>query len=131
MNPGHCMRAIKDTYTAIGHFPSLFKTRGRGANIARAVDDVSLTIDRGDIFGIIGYSGAGKSTLVRLINALERPTSGTVTVLGTDITSLSETKLRPIRQKIGMIFQQFNLLDRKSTRLNSSHIQKSRMPSSA
>ena len=100
---------MSDPIITFDHVVKEFKTRGRGANIARAVDDVSLTIDRGDIFGIIGYSGAGKSTLVRLINALERPTSGTVTVLGTDITSLSETKLRPIRQKIGMIFQQFNL----------------------
>ena len=91
---------MSDPIITFDHVVKEFKTRGRGANIARAVDDVSLTIDRGDIFGIIGYSGAGKSTLVRLINALERPTSGTVTVLGTDITSLSETKLRPIRQKI-------------------------------
>ena len=90
---------MSDPIITFDHVVKEFKTRGRGANIARAVDDVSLTIDRGDIFGIIGYSGAGKSTLVRLINALERPTSGTVTVLGTDITSLSETKLRPIRQK--------------------------------
>ena len=60
---------------------------------------MSLTINEGDIFGIIGYSGAGKSTLVRLINALEKPTSGTVTVLGTEVSSLSESKLRPIRQK--------------------------------
>lgn len=95
---------MSDPIITFDHVVKEFKTRGRGANIARAVDDVSLTIDRGDIFGIIGYSGAGKSTLVRLINALERPTSGAVTVLGTDITSLSETKLRPIRQKIGMIF---------------------------
>ena len=101
---------MSDPIITFDHVVKEFKTRGRGANIARAVDDVSLTIDRGDIFGIIGYSGAGKSTLVRLINALERPTSGTVTVLGTDITSLSETKLRPIRQKIGMIFQHFNLM---------------------
>ena len=109
---------MSDPIITFDHVVKEFKTRGRGANIARAVDDVSLTIDRGDIFGIIGYSGAGKSTLVRLINALERPTSGTVTVLGTNITSLSETKLRPIRQKIGMIFQQFNLFPHLSVRDN-------------
>ena len=112
---------MSDPIITFDHVVKEFKTRGRGANIARAVDDVSLTIDRGDIFGIIGYSGAGKSTLVRLINALERPTSGTVTVLGTDITSLSETKLRPIRQKIGMIFQQFNLVSTKTVAQNIAY----------
>ena len=112
---------MSDPIITFDHVVKEFKTRGRGANIARAVDDVSLAIDRGDIFGIIGYSGAGKSTLVRLINALERPTSGTVTVLGTDITSLSETKLRPIRQKIGMIFQQFNLFSTKTVAQNIAY----------
>lgn len=112
---------MSDPIITFDHVVKEFKTRGRGANIARAVDDVSLTIDRGDIFGIIGYSGAGKSTLVRLINALERPTSGAVTVLGTDITSLSETKLRPIRQKIGMIFQQFNLFSTKTVAQNIAY----------
>ena len=112
---------MSDPIITFDHVVKEFKTRGRGANIARAVDDVSLTIDRGDIFGIIGYSGAGKSTLVRLINALERPTSGTVTVLGADITSLSETKLRPIRQKIGMIFQQFNLFSTKTVAQNIAY----------
>ena len=101
---------MSDPIITFDHVVKEFKVRGRKAGVARAVDDVSLTINRGDIFGIIGYSGAGKSTLIRLINALERPTSGTVTVLGTDITGLSESKLRPIRQKIGMIFQQFNLM---------------------
>lgn len=79
-----------------------------------AVDDVSFSVKRGEIFGVIGYSGAGKSTLVRLINELERPTGGTVTVLGQDVTKLSESKMRPIRQKIGMVFQQFNLFASKT-----------------
>ena len=74
-----------------------------------AVNDVSLTINNGDIFGIIGFSGAGKSTLVRCINLLERPTSGTVEVDGKDLTKLSEKELRESRKKIGMIFQHFNL----------------------
>ena len=74
-----------------------------------AVNDVSLTINDGDIFGIIGFSGAGKSTLVRCINLLERPTSGTVEVDGKDLTKLSEIELRESRKKIGMIFQHFNL----------------------
>ncbi|GMA31067.1 methionine ABC transporter ATP-binding protein [Litorihabitans aurantiacus] len=75
-----------------------------------AVDAVDLDVHEGEIFGVIGYSGAGKSTLVRLINALERATSGTVTVAGTELTRLSERRLRPVRAGIGMIFQQFNLL---------------------
>ncbi|RSX55795.1 methionine ABC transporter ATP-binding protein [Bifidobacterium dolichotidis] len=87
----------------------------------RAVDDVSLEIQEGDIFGIIGYSGAGKSTLVRMINALERPTSGTVTVMGTPVSELSESKLRPIRQKIGMIFQSFNLFSTKTVAQNVAY----------
>lgn len=74
-----------------------------------AVNDVSFTINDGDIFGIIGFSGAGKSTLVRCINLLERPTSGTVEVDGKDLTKLSEKELRESRKKIGMIFQHFNL----------------------
>ena len=109
------------------HVVKEFKQRGgnaasgRGATVARAVDDVSLTINEGDIFGIIGYSGAGKSTLVRLINALEKPTSGTVTVLDTEVSALSEAKLRPIRQKIGMIFQQFNLFSTKTVAQNIAY----------
>lgn len=87
---------------------------GRGKKQTKAVDDVTLSIDEGDIYGIIGYSGAGKSTLVRMINALENPTSGTVTVMGQQVSGMSESKLRAVRQKIGMIFQQFNLLESKT-----------------
>ena len=75
-----------------------------------AVREVSLNIEQGEIFGIIGFSGAGKSTLVRCINLLERPTEGTVTIDGTDLTKLDEKRLREVRRKIGMIFQHFNLL---------------------
>ena len=63
---------------------------GRGKKQTKAVDDVTLSIDEGDIYGIIGYSGAGKSTLVRMINALENPTSGTVTVMGQQVSGMSE-----------------------------------------
>lgn len=76
----------------------------------KAVDNVDLTIDNGDIFGIIGYSGAGKSTLVRMLNGLEKPTSGNIVIGGSDIASLKGKALRHKRQKIGMIFQHFNLL---------------------
>ena len=75
-----------------------------------AVNDVSLEIESGDIFGIIGFSGAGKSTLVRCINLLERPSAGSVEIDGTDITKLSARELRLQRRKIGMIFQHFNLM---------------------
>jgi D-methionine transport system ATP-binding protein len=75
-----------------------------------AVKDVNLTINQSEIFGVIGYSGAGKSTLVRCINLLERPTKGQVLIDGVDLLKLDERELRLQRQKIGMIFQQFNLL---------------------
>ncbi len=82
---------------------------GRDGDV-RAVDDVTLDIAAGEIFGVIGYSGAGKSTLVRLVNALETASSGSVVVGGRDITALPESELRRVRLGIGMIFQQFNLL---------------------
>lgn len=75
-----------------------------------AVDNVDLTINEGDIYGVIGFSGAGKSTLIRMFNGLEKPTSGDVIVGGDNISSLSDKDLRKKRQKIGMIFQHFNLL---------------------
>lgn len=81
-----------------------------GANAVTALDDVSLSIESGEIFGIIGLSGAGKSTLVRCMNLLERPTSGRVLVNGAELTALPERELRKARQSIGMIFQGFNLL---------------------
>jgi D-methionine transport system ATP-binding protein len=76
----------------------------------QAVRDVSLEVGQGDIFGLIGKSGAGKSTLLRLINLLERPDAGAITVDGRELTSLSKRDLRDARANIGMIFQQFNLL---------------------
>ena len=76
----------------------------------KALENVNLTINQGDIFGIIGMSGAGKSTLVRCINYLEKPTGGRVVIDGVDLAGLSEKELRKVRQSMGMIFQQFNLL---------------------
>ena len=75
-----------------------------------ALNDVSLKIDDGEIYGIIGMSGAGKSTLVRCINMLERPTQGSVIIDGVDVGSLSDSQLRNERRQITMIFQGFNLL---------------------
>jgi len=89
------------------HLCKSFPTAG-GA--LKALDDVNLTIDDGDVYGIVGMSGAGKSTLVRCINLLERPTSGAVVIDGEDMTRLSPRALREKRRSISMIFQQFNLL---------------------
>ena len=75
-----------------------------------AVKDVSLEIQDGEIFGIIGFSGAGKSTLVRCINLLEKPESGSVIFEGKDLLKLSDKELRAQRQQMGMIFQHFNLM---------------------
>lgn len=75
-----------------------------------AVKDVNLSVNKGEIFGIIGYSGAGKSTLIRLLNGLEKPTTGTVLVNGQEFSSIKGKKLRDARQKVSMIFQHFNLL---------------------
>ncbi|MDK4594837.1 methionine ABC transporter ATP-binding protein [Kingella kingae] len=83
-----------------------------------AVEPTSLTIEQGEIFGLMGYSGAGKSTLLRLINLLERPDSGKVLVNEQDLTSLNEAQLRQARQQIGMIFQQFNLLSNRTVAEN-------------
>ena len=80
----------------------------------QAVQDVSLTIDKGDIYGIVGYSGAGKSTLVRVINLLQRPTAGTVIINKENILTFSKKELRQQRKKIGMIFQHFNLMSAKT-----------------
>lgn len=94
---------------ALQHVSKVFAGSDKTKQV-HAVDDVSLTIQDGDIFGIIGFSGAGKSTLVRCINLLERPTSGSVEVDGRDLTKLSAKELRQARKKIGMIFQHFNLM---------------------
>ena len=97
------------------------KQFGSGALQIHAVNDVSLNIDSGDIFGIIGFSGAGKSTLVRCINLLERPDSGRVLIDGTELTALSEKELRGARKKIGMIFQHFNLMPSRTVAENVAY----------
>ena len=92
----------------------LRKTFGQGEAAVTALDGIDLSIEKGEIFGIIGLSGAGKSTLVRCMNLLEKPTEGTVRVDGQDITALSPKELRKARQSITMIFQGFNLLMQRS-----------------
>ena len=83
-----------------------------------ACQDVNLTIQTGEIFGVIGYSGAGKSTLVRIINQLEKQTSGEVIIDGEDISLLNPKDLRKKRTKMGMIFQHFNLLWSRTVQKN-------------
>lgn len=83
-----------------------------------AVDDATLSIEQGEIFGLIGFSGAGKSTLLRLINLLERPDQGRVLIDGQNLTELSARELRRARQNIGMVFQQFNLLANRTVAEN-------------
>ncbi len=83
-----------------------------------ALDDINLTVQDGEIFGIIGLSGAGKSTLVRCMNLLERPTHGEVLVDGQDLMNLSPAGLREVRRNIGMIFQSYNLLEQRTVLRN-------------
>lgn len=83
-------------------------------HVIHAVRDVSIKVEQGDIFGIVGYSGAGKSTLVRTINLLQRPTNGSVRVSGQELLDLKAKELRQARKKIGMIFQHFNLMNART-----------------
>ena len=86
------------------------KTFGKGDKSVHALHPTDLTIQQDEVVGLLGFSGAGKSTLLRLINRLESPSGGRILVEGQDVTRLSESNLRQVRQRIGMIFQQFNLL---------------------
>ena len=95
-------------------FENVSKLYERNGVTTQALQDINLTIQKGDIYGIIGYSGAGKSTLVRLINFLEKPTQGNVIIQNQSLNQLSNSQLRQVRRKIGMIFQHFNLLESKT-----------------
>ena len=83
----------------------LSKVYGRGEALVTAVDDVSLTVESGSIFGILGRSGAGKTTLMRCLTALEQPTSGRLEVAGVELSGITPAKLRAARHRMGMIFQ--------------------------
>lgn len=93
---------------------NLSKVYSKGRDGVKALENINLSIEKGQIYGIIGMSGAGKSTLVRCLNLLERPTSGTVEIEGKNLCSMSEKELREERREIGMIFQHFNLLSQKN-----------------
>ena len=97
---------------------NLCKTYPSAVGDVEALRDINITIEDGEIFGIIGLSGAGKSTLVRCINLLERPTSGSVIIDGQDITTLPRPELLKMRRSISMIFQGFNLLEQRSVLRN-------------
>ena len=88
-----------------------FKSKGV---TTQALQHVSLTIEDGDMFGVIGFSGAGKSTLLRMVNGLEMPTEGHVEINGQDLSKVSHNEMRKLRKSIGMVFQQFNLLDSRT-----------------
>ena len=87
--------------------------KGKKSSVT-AIENINLSINSGDIYGIIGLSGAGKSTLIRCINFLEKPTEGKVLFKGIDLASLSNKELLKVRQNIGMIFQNFNLLEQRT-----------------
>lgn len=97
---------------------NISKVFDNGKLALTAVDNVNLTIEQGQIYGIIGYSGAGKSTLIRLLNGLEKPSAGSVTINGQDISAAKGEALRQARLKISMVFQHFNLLWSRTVKEN-------------
>lgn len=99
-------------------FQGLKKIYESGGQQVAALNGIDLKINKGEIFGVIGFSGAGKSSLIRCVNLLERPTSGKVIVAGHELTSLSVKEVREIKKNIGMVFQHFNLLNSKTVFAN-------------
>lgn len=99
-------------------FKNISKTFVSEDGPVRAIQDISMTIHKNEIFGIIGESGAGKSTLLRFVNALERPDEGIVKVNGINVQRMPKKELRNFKKKIGMIFQQYNLLGNKTVKEN-------------
>ncbi len=114
---GPTVRQDTETVSPMVSFENVtksFNSRETGKRAFKALDDVSYSVPRGAITGIIGRSGAGKSTLVRLVNGLEKPSAGRVIVDGTEVSALDEVALRSVRRSIGMIFQHFNLLSSRT-----------------
>lgn len=102
-------------------FTNISKTFYVHKRKVEAVKNVSFTVEEGEIFGIIGFSGAGKSTLLRLVNMLERPSEGTITIQGVNVNTLSPKNLRTRRRNIGMIFQNFNLFQSRTVAGNIAY----------
>ena len=96
------------------HIENVSKTFSGKFGKVEALKNVSVHVERGDIYGIIGFSGAGKSTLIRMVNGLETADSGSVTVFGKELGGIGKSELRQLRRRIGMVFQQFNLLESKT-----------------
>ncbi|HNP57576.1 MAG TPA: methionine ABC transporter ATP-binding protein [Gordonia sp. (in: high G+C Gram-positive bacteria)] len=109
--------ATTEPIIELRHVTKSYPVKG-SKEVFDALSDINLTIDRGEIFAIIGGSGAGKSTAVRLINALERPTSGQVFVEGVDLGTLRGKAIRSLRTRVSMVFQQFNLLNSRTVYAN-------------
>ena len=105
---------MSSTNETVVRFINITKDFTQGKNVSRALNHVSFEVNKGDICGLIGFSGAGKSTLLRMVNELETPTEGAVEVLGHSLKNTKGKKLRDIRKRIGMIFQEFNLLESKT-----------------
>ena len=99
----------------------LRKVYRQGSRDVVALDGVSMSVPKGSIHGIIGHSGAGKSTLVRCLTLLDRPTSGTVTIDGRELTNVKDSEIRLARRRIGMVFQHANLMDSRTTAANVAH----------
>ncbi|EIM07437.1 hypothetical protein A1A1_05617 [Planococcus antarcticus DSM 14505] len=95
-------------------FEGVAKTYQSGKQEIHALNGIDLTVETGEIYGVIGFSGAGKSSLIRTVNLLERPSAGRILIHGQDVSTLSSKKIRTIRKDIGMIFQHFNLLNSKT-----------------
>lgn len=98
----------------------MIEVKGLGKNFGelRVLNDISLNVRRGDVFGIVGHSGAGKSTLLRCLNGLEGYSEGSVRVMGDEVCELAPKGLKGIRKEMGMIFQNFNLMNRKNVSEN-------------
>ena len=105
---------MSSTNETVVRFINITKDFTQGKNVSRALNHVSFEVNKGDICGLICFSGAGKSTLLRMVNELETPTEGDVEVLGHSLKNTKGKKLRDIRKRIGMIFQEFNLLESKT-----------------
>lgn len=99
-------------------FKNVEKVFNKGRHENKVLNQINLKIEKNDIFGVIGYSGAGKSTLIRLINGLEKPTSGEVFINEQSLSDCNDDQLRQVKRKIGMIFQGFNLLESKTVAQN-------------
>ncbi|PLT28080.1 methionine ABC transporter ATP-binding protein [Peribacillus deserti] len=104
----------------LSNVSKIYKSKLKNSAQIKAVDNIELQVAQGEIFGIIGYSGAGKSTLIRMLNGLETPSAGTISVAGREISKIKGAELRKARQEISMIFQHFNLLWSRTVRENIS-----------